>query len=64
MTMTADLSLVKIRGSRGVFAQSAIDAVKQWLSAAIGLEAIVTVCVNFTLTNSSRLALSGELRAK
>jgi len=33
------------------FAQSAINAVKQWRYAAIGFEGIVTVTVNFTLTD-------------
>lgn len=39
-----------LRSTNGVFAQSAIDAVKQWKYTAIGFEAIVTVTVNFTLT--------------
>jgi TonB family protein len=39
-----------LRSTNGVFAQSAIDAVKQWKYTPIGFEAIVTVTVNFTLT--------------
>ena len=39
-----------LRSTNGVFAQSAIDAVKQWTYTPIGFEAIVTVTVNFTLT--------------
>ena len=39
-----------LRSTNGVFARSAIDAVKQWKYTPIGFEAIVTVTVNFTLT--------------
>ena len=39
-----------LRSTNGVFAQSAIDAVKQWKYTPIGFEAIVTVTVNFMLT--------------
>lgn len=39
-----------LRSTNGAFAQSAIDAVKQWKYTPIGFEAIVTVTVNFTLT--------------
>ena len=39
-----------LRSTNGVFARSAIDAVKQWKYMPIGFEAIVTVTVNFTLT--------------
>jgi len=39
-----------LRSTNGVFAQAAIDAVKQWTYTPIGFEAIVTVTVNFTLT--------------
>ena len=39
-----------LRSTNGVFAQFAIDAVKQWRYTPIGFEAIVTVTVNFTLT--------------
>ena len=39
-----------LRSTNGVFAQSAIDAVKQWKYTPIGFEAIVTVTVNFSLT--------------
>jgi TonB family protein len=39
-----------LRSTNGVFAQSAIAAVKQWKYTPIGFEAIVTVTVNFTLT--------------
>ena len=39
-----------LRSTNGVFARSAIDAVKQWKYTPIGFEAIVTVTVNFSLT--------------
>jgi len=39
-----------LQSTNGVFARSAIDAVKQWKYTPIGFEAIVTVTVNFTLT--------------
>lgn len=39
-----------LRSTSPAFAQSAIDAVKQWRYEAIGYEAILTVTVNFTLT--------------
>jgi len=39
-----------LRSTNGLFAQSAIDAVKHWRYTPIGFEAIVTVTVNFTLT--------------
>jgi len=42
---------VKVLSStNGAFAQSAIDAVKQWRYNAIGFQGILTVTVNFTLT--------------
>jgi TonB family protein len=39
-----------LRSTNGAFAQSAIQAVKQWRYTAIGYQGILTVSVNFTLT--------------
>jgi TonB family protein len=39
-----------LKSTNGAFAQSAIQAVKQWRYTAIGFQGILTVSVNFTLT--------------
>jgi TonB family protein len=39
-----------LQSTNAAFAQSAVDAVKQWVYTPIGFEAILTVTVNFTLT--------------
>ena len=38
-----------VRATNGVFAQSAIEAVKQWRYSPLGFEGLLTVNVNFTL---------------
>ena len=45
---TGDITVLK--SSNQAFAQSAIQAVKQWRYTAIGFQGILTVTVNFTLT--------------
>jgi len=39
-----------LKSTNEAFAQSAIQAVKQWRYTAIGFQGILTVTVNFTLT--------------